>query len=140
LNRSFKDIFVLVFPLTGLLFGAMTYFLLNLKTLGPQGLWMAIGLGFACGMVFGIGVGYFVRSLEITFEVDPTIDLHTRLQLILLDMGYRLGDQFQKVITFEPTVRAGIFADRIRVEFIHGTVRMDGPRWHLERLREKLGV
>lgn len=138
--RSFKDIFILVFPLTAVLFGAMTYFLLNLKTLGEQGVWMAVGLGFACGVVFGVGVGYFVRSLDFKFEVDPSVDIFTRLQVLLLDMGYRLESQFQKVITFEPTMRAGIFSDRIRVELLQGEVRIEGPRWHLERLREKLGV
>lgn len=138
--RSFKDIFMVVFPLTALLFGGMLYFLLNLKTLGPHGMWMAIGLGFACGVVFGVGVGYFVRSLEFTFEIDPSVDISTRLQLLLLEMGYRLDNQFQKVITFAPTIRAGIFSDRIRVELLNGAVRLEGPRWHLEQIREKLGV
>lgn len=140
MGRGFKDIFLIVFPLTAALFGGMTYFLLNLKTLGMEGVWMAVGLGFACGLVFGVGVGYFVRSMEYSFDIDPMVDISTRLQLLLLEMGYRLGHQFKKVITFEPTLRAGIFADRIRVEMMQGTVRMEGPRWHIERLRSKLGV
>lgn len=138
--RSFKDIFFIIFPLTALAFGGLTYYLLKLQLLGPQGLWVAVGLGFGCGMVFGIGVGYFVRGIEFSFEVDSSIDINTRLQLMLLEMGYRLEDRFQKVMVFAPTLRAGIFADRIRVELIPGTVKMGGPVYHLEKVREKLGV
>lgn len=140
MGRGFKDIFMVVFSLTGMLFGALTYFLLNLDTLGGNGLWIALGLGVACGLTFGIAVGYFVRSMEFTFNIDPSVDIFTRMQLLLLEMGYKLDNQFKKVITFQPTLRAGIFADHIRVEMMQGTVRMEGPHWHLERLREKLGV
>lgn len=138
--RSFKDIFLIVFPLTAVVFGGMVYYLLRFHTLGEKGLMMAGGLGLACGLVFGIGVGYYARSLEIDFEIDPSVDICTRLQLLLLEMGYRLDNQFQRVITFEPTMRAGIFADRIRVELANGSVHLEGPRLHLEKLRQKLGV
>ncbi len=140
MGRSFKDIFFVVFPLTGLLFGAMMYYLLNLKTLGEHGLWMAVGLGFACGTVFGIGVGYLVRTNEITFAVDPSVDIFTRLQLLLIGMGYKLDNQFQKVITFEPTMRAGILSDRIRVEMMQGMIKIGGPVYHLDKIRAQLGV
>ena len=138
--RSFKDIFFMVFPLTAALFGGMTYFLLNLHSLGTKGVMTAAGLGFACGIVFGVGVGYFVRSLIFQFNLDPSVDIYTRLQLILLEMGYRLDNKFQKIVTFAPTARAGIFADTVRVEFMQGTVRIEGPRWHMEQLRIKLNV
>jgi hypothetical protein len=62
------------------------------------------------------------------------------MQLLLLDMGYRLDNQFQKIITFQPTVRAGLFADRIRIEIKHGQVQIEGPLYHLEQLRLKMGV
>lgn len=140
MRRNFKEIFMVVFPLTAMLFGGMTYFLLNLKSLGPHGMMMAGGLGFACGIVFGVGVGYFVRSLEYGFDIDPSVDIITRLQLLLLEMGYRLDNQFQKIITFEPTMRAGIFADRIRVEMMPGHVKIEGPHWHVEKIRATLGV
>lgn len=139
MGRSFKDIFLIVFPLTGLLFGALTYYLLNLKSLGPQGMYMAVALGFACGIVFGVGIGYFVRSSEVTLPVDQSVDIFTRMQLLLGGMGYRLDNQFQKVITFAPTLRAGLFSDHIRVELMPGLVKVSGPVYHVERLREKLG-
>jgi hypothetical protein len=141
MSRGFKDIFLVVFPLTALLFGVMTYFLLQLNTLGSKGFMMALGLGFSCGIVFGCGVGYYVRTLEFDFEVDHQhTDVYTRLQLTLLEMGYRLDNHFQRVITFEPTMRAGIFADHIRVEMAPGRIIIGGPRWHLEKLRDKLGI
>jgi NhaP-type Na+/H+ or K+/H+ antiporter len=140
MGRSFRDIFLLVFPLTGLLFGGMTYYLLNMKVLGMNGLLMAVGLGFACGLVFGIGIGYLVRSYEITVNIDPKVDIYTRLQLLLGQMGYRLGDQFQRVVIFEPTLRAGIFADRIRLEMLQGQIKLEGPNYHLDRIRTQLGV
>ena len=101
---------------------------------------MAVGLGFMCGMVFGTGIGYLVRSTEVEVPVDPSVDIFTRLQLLLLSMGYRLDNQFQKVITFEPTMRAGIFSDRIRVELLQGMIKIGGPVYHLEKIRTKLGV
>ena len=140
MKRKFTDIFLIIFPLTALVFGTMTYFLLNFKSQGQQGLWMAGGLGMMCGVVFGVGVGYFVRSLEYDFDIDPSIDISARLQLLLLEMGYRVDNQFQKVITFKPTVRAGIFSDRIRVELVPGHVRIEGPHWHIEKLRAELRV
>jgi hypothetical protein len=140
MRRTFKDIFLLIFPLTGLMFGGMTYFLLKFHTLGMQGIYMAVGLGFGCGIVFGIGIGYMVRSTEISFDIDPSIDIQTRLQLLLLEMGYRMGERFQKVIIFNPTMRAGIFADRIRIEMIPGLVKMEGPVYHIEKIRTSLGV
>lgn len=140
MQRKFSDIFLIVFPLTALVFGAMTYFLLGLKVHGTHGLYMAVGLGFMCGIVFGVGVGYFVRSLEYEFDIDPSVDIATRLQLVLLEMGYRIDSQFKKVITFKPTMRAGIFADRIRVELVSGHVRLEGPHWHVERIRATLGI
>jgi hypothetical protein len=139
-GRSFKDIFLLVFPLTGLLFGGMLYYLFNLNQSGTSGLMMAVALGFACGIVFGVGIGYLVRSNEIELPMDPSVDIFTRLQLLLLSMGYRLDNQFQKVITFEPTMRAGILSDRIRVELLQGMIKIGGPVYHLEKIREKLGV
>lgn len=138
--RSFKDIFFIVFPLTALVFGGLLYFLFDLDARGSSGMMLAVGLGFGCGAVFGIGIGYFVRSLDFTFEVDPSVDIVTRLQLMLGEMGYRLDNQFQKIITFVPTMRAGIFADQVRVELMQGAVRIEGPRWHLECIRQKLGV
>lgn len=140
MNRSFKEIFLIVFPLTGVAFGALVYFLMRFNTLGEKGIMMASILGLACGIVFGIGTGYFVRSLEYDFDIDPSVDIHTRLQLLLVEMGYRLDNQFQKIITFEPTMRAGIFADRIRVELMPGHIKIEGPHWHLEQLRQRLGV
>ncbi|MBI3418768.1 MAG: hypothetical protein HY053_01350 [Proteobacteria bacterium] len=140
MTRSFKDIFLIVFPLTALLFGGMTYYLLNLKTLGSHGLWMAVGLGFGCGAVFGTGIGYFVRSFEFDFDIDPSVDIDTRLQLLMLEMGYRLEDRMKKVVIFSPTLRAGILADRIRVELMPGHVKIGGPVYHLEQIRKKLGV
>ncbi|NDE89841.1 MAG: hypothetical protein EB059_01675 [Alphaproteobacteria bacterium] len=140
MKRKFGDIFFVVFPLTAILFGALTYFLLNFKSLGPHGMMMALGLGVMCGMVFGIGVGYFVRSLEYAFDIDPSVDISTRLQLLLIGMGYRIDNQFQKIMTFQPTVRAGIFADRIRIEMMPGHIRMEGPHWHIEKIRATLGV
>jgi hypothetical protein len=140
MKRKFSGIFLIIFPLTALLFGVMTYFLLNFKSHGQHGVAMACGLGVMCGMVFGIGVGYFVRSLEYDFDIDPSIDISTRLQLMLSEMGYRVDNQFQKIITFKPTMRAGIFADRIRVEIIPGHVRIEGPHWHIEKICSNLGV
>jgi hypothetical protein len=140
LRRSFTDIFLLIFPLTGLMFGGMTYFLLKFHTLGVQGIYLAVGLGFGCGMVFGIGIGYMVRSAEVSLEIDPSVDIQTRLQLILLEMGYRMGERFQKVIIFNPTLRAGIFSDRIRVELIPGMVKLEGPVYHVEKIRTTLGL
>ncbi|HVY12981.1 MAG TPA: hypothetical protein VHB73_05390 [Alphaproteobacteria bacterium] len=140
MGRSFKDIFLLVFPLTGLPFGVLTYYLLHFQTLGERGLWMAVGLGVACGLVFGIGIAYFVRSSEITVAVDPSIDVYTRIQLLLLRMGYRLDNQFQKVVTFKPTFRAGIFADHIRIELSPGVAKISGPVYHLDIIQAKLGV
>src|ERR1043166_9109669 len=99
MNRGFKDIFLIIFPLTAILFGALLYFL-NLKALGPQGVWLAVSLGFACGLVFGVGVGYFARTMEYSFDIDPTVDMQTRMQLLLLEMGYQLDNQFKKVMTF----------------------------------------
>ena len=139
-KRSFETIFIRVFPLTGMLFGALTYYLLNLQMLGERGTLLAVMMGFTCGMVFGVATGYFVRSDLYEFEVDPSVDIFTRLQLQLINMGYRLEHQFKKVITFQPGFRAGIFADRIRVEFIQGTVRIEGPALHLEKIRATLGV
>lgn len=139
MRRSFAEIFLLIFPTTALMFGGLVYYLMRLNTLGTQGLVMASGLGIGCGLVFGIGVGYFARGLEITLPIDPSVDVHTRLQLMLLDMGYRIDNQFQKIITFAPTVRAGLFADRIRVEIKHGALQMEGPRYHLEKVRDMLG-
>ena len=140
MRRSFAEIFLLIFPTTSLLFGAMVYYMLKLDTLGMNGLLMAVGLGLGTGLVFGIGIGYFARGMEFAFAVDPTTDVHTRMQLILLEMGYRLDNQFQKIMTFSPTLRAGLFSDRIRIEFKHNEVQVEGPRYHLEQLRERLGV
>jgi hypothetical protein len=140
MRRSFRDIFIVIFPMTALLFGGMTYVLLRLHALGIDGMLMAIGLGFGCGMVFGIGVGYLARSVEVTMQFDPSVDFFARLQLFLQEMGYRPENQFQKVITFEPTTRAGIFADRVRVELLHGAIRVEGPRYHLEKLQQRFGV
>ena len=140
MRRGFTEIFLLIFPTTALVFGVLVYFLMHLDTIGLNGLMMAIGLGIACGLTFGIGVGYFARGMEFSFPTDPTADMTMRLQLALLDMGYRLDHQFQKIITFEPTMRAGLFADRIRVEFKQGEVIIEGPQYHLEKLRENLGV
>jgi hypothetical protein len=131
---------MLIFPTTALLFGAMIYYLMKLDTLGTNGLIMAIGLGLATGLTFGIGVGYFARGMEISFAFDPSVDIHMRMQLLLLEMGYRLDNQFQKIMTFAPTMRAGLFADRIRIELKQGQVLVEGPRYHLEKLREKMGV
>ncbi len=140
MGRSFKDIFLIVFPLTGLLFGGLLYYLLNLKSMGAPGMQTAAGLGLACGLVFGVGIGYLVRTNEVTLPVDASVDVYTRLQLILLQMGYRLDTQFQKVVTFEPTLRAGIFADRIRVELVPGQIRIGGPVYHLEQIQDRLGL
>lgn len=140
MRRGFTEIFLLIFPTTALLFGALVYFLMKLDTLGMNGLLMAMGLGIACGLVFGIGVGYFARGMEFAFPVDPSVDVHTRMQLVLLDMGYRLDSQFQKIITFQPTMRAGLFADRIRVELKQGEVLIEGPRYHLEQMRLRMGI
>lgn len=140
MNRSFKDIFLVVFPLTAITFSGLVYLLMRFHTLGEKGVFMAAILGVALGLVFGIGVGTFVRSLEVSFPVDPSVDIYTRLQLMLLEMGYRLDNQFQKIVTFKPTMRAGIFSDQIRVELMHGMVKLEGPRWHLEKLRANLGV
>ena len=140
MKRNFGDIFLVVFPLTGLVFGALIYFLWNLKAQGNHGLLLAGGLGLGCGMVFGLFVGFFVRSLEYQFTVDPSIDIATRLQLLLLNMGYRADNAFKKVLLFSPTVRAGIFADRIRVEINNGHVAIYGPRLHVEKIRAELAV
>lgn len=139
MRRTFAEIFLLIFPSTALLFGGLVYYLMRLGTQGTHGLVVAASLGIGCGLVFGIGIGYFARGMELSLPIDPSVDVHTRLQLMLLDMGYRMDNQFQKIITFAPTVRAGLFADRIRVEIKHGALLMEGPRYHLEQVREKLG-
>lgn len=140
MKRRFSDIFLVVFPLTGLMFGALIYVLWNLKAQGTHGIMVAGGLGAACGLVFGIGVGLFVRSLSYEFNVDPSIDIATRIQLLLHSMGYRPENQFKKVLLFSPTVRAGIFADRIRVEINTGHVAIEGPYLHVEKLRNVLAI
>jgi hypothetical protein len=140
MGRSFKDIFIVVFPLTGALFGVLVYFLLRLGTIGPNGMTTAAGLGFICGMVFGIGVGYFVRSLDYSFDIDPSINIAPRLQTLIMGMGYRYDTQLEKIMTFEPTVRAGMFADRIRVELMPRRVRLEGPHWHIQKIRTTLRV
>ncbi len=140
MKRNFGEIFLVVFPLTGLVFGTLIYFLWNLNAHGTNGLLMASSLGLGCGLVFGFGVGFFVRSLEYQFTVDPSVDIATRLQLLLLNMGYRADNAFKKVMLFSPTVRAGIFADRIRVEINNGHVSVEGPRLHVEKIRTELAV
>ena len=140
MKRKFTDIFFVVFPLTGLVFGALIYFLWHLKSQGQHGMMMAGGFGVAIGIVFGMGVGFFVRSLAYEFAVDPSVDIVTRLQLLLLEMGYRVENQFKKVMLFSPTVRAGIFADRIRVEINNGHVAIEGPHWHVEKIRNSLAI
>lgn len=135
-----------MFPLTGLLFGVLIYYLPHLLPFvthpepNPNSIWVAIGLGFFCGTVFGVGLGYLVRTTEVVIPVDPSVDMYTRLQLLLADMGYRLGDRFQKVVIFEPSFRAGIFADRVRLEMQQGQIKLEGPVYHLEHICSKLGV
>ncbi len=140
MKRNFSDIFLLVGSLTGLVFGTLIYFLWDLKSQGSHGLMLAGALGLGCGLVFGLGVGFFVRSLEYQFTLDPSVDITTRLQLLLSTMGYRSDNQFRKILLFSPTVRAGIFADRIRVEINNGHVAIEGPRWHVEKIRTALSV
>lgn len=140
MKRKFSDIFLMVFPLTAIVFGALIYFLWNLKSQGHNGLYLAGGLGLGCGLVFGTGVGLFVRSLAYEFDVDPSIDIVTRLQLLLLNMGYRVENQFKKVMLFSPTMRAGMFADRIRIEINQGHISVEGPRLHVEKIRNALAV
>ncbi len=140
MKRDFFSIFALIFVLTATLFGCLTFYLLNLKSLGDHGMLVAGGLGFLCGAVFGVGIGYFVRTAAYSFDIDPCVDIDTRLQILLLDMGYRLENRFKKVMTFIPTFRAGIFADRIRAELMPGYVMLEGPYWHIEKIRRALGV
>ncbi len=140
MRRSFVEIFLLVFPSTALVFGGLLYFLMHLNTFGLNGLLFAMGMGIACGLVFGIGIGYFARGGELSFAIESAKDAQTQLQIALLQMGYRIDNQFQRIMLFQPTMRAGLFADRIRVEFRSGEVLIEGPQYHLERLRVNLGV
>jgi uncharacterized protein YneF (UPF0154 family) len=140
MKRQFTDVFFVVMPLTALMFGAIIYFFSSLKAHGHQGIVLACMLGATSGIVFGIIFGYFVRSLEYDFNVDPKVAIAPRLQMLMMDMGYRMENQFSKVMTFKPTLRAGVFADRIRVEFTEGHVRIEGPHWHVERVRSNLSL
>lgn len=140
MQRKFSDIFLVVFPLTTIVFGALIYVLWDLKSQGQHGLFLAGALGVGCGIIFGTGVGLFVRSLAYEFDIDPSIDIVTRLQLLLLNMGYRVENQFKKVMLFSPTMRAGIFADRIRIEINKGHIAVEGPRLHVEKIRNSLAI
>lgn len=131
--RSFKDIFLLLFPLTTFVVGALAYSLLH-------SLVFASVAGGGCGLVVGGMAGYYGRSFEFVFDFDPSINIYTQLQLLLLEMGYRLDNQFQRVITFAPTARAGLFSSHIRVEINTNSVKLEGARWHIHQLRDKLGV
>ena len=140
MKRKFADIFLIVFPLTGIMFGVLVYFLWNLKAQGLHGLTTAAALGTGCGLVFGCFVGFFVRSMHYQFAIDPSVDISTRLHLMLHSMGYRPDSQMQKILLFSPTVRSGIFADRIRIEINAGQVTIEGPHSHVEKIRDTLAV
>ena len=134
LVRGFFPIFQLIFLLTAFLFGGLCFWLLALP-------WhSAVILGIACGTVFGVGIGYFVRNWQVAVASDGAGALEQRLQLALIEMGYRLDDRFSRVLTFRPTLRSGILSDRFTVELHGDHLRITGPQYHLERLAEKLGV
>ena len=140
MGRTFIQIFASVFLSAGLVFGGLTFTLMRLHTYGAAGLAVAAGLGVLCGTLFGVLVGYYARTLRYEFECDASVDIPLRLELLLKRMGYQLETRFQKVITFRPTLRAGLLSDRVRVELLSGRIVLEGPQGHIEKIRATLGV
>ena len=138
MRRSFLDVFLLVLPLAGLTFGLLVYALMLHRH--EDGVGLSVALGLICGTVFGVGAGYFVRTLEYVADVEASGDMSLRIEMALVEMGYRLEHRYQKVVTFRPSLRAGLFADRIRVELMNSRLRLEGPHLHVEKLVARLCI
>ncbi|RTL65404.1 MAG: hypothetical protein EKK41_20180 [Hyphomicrobiales bacterium] len=135
--NSFFQIVWLVLPTTGLTFGGILYGLMLHRH--PKGMILAFVLGLLCGLIFGVGIGYFCRRVEHEVRVDSVGVLGRQIAMVLQRMGYSQEHVFNKVVTYRPTLRAGLFADRIRVETMSGCARIEGPHKHVEHLISKLG-
>lgn len=138
MRNTIIDLLLRIFPLTAIAFGVAIYGLMLHRH--PDGIIISVFLAFLCGSVFGVGIGLLARTNEYRADTDLSPLFMWPLQMALLELGYRREHQLQKIVTYQPMLRAGIFADRIRIEFLQGGCRIEGPAHHVERLVAKLGV
>ncbi|QQR69292.1 MAG: hypothetical protein IPI58_00990 [Alphaproteobacteria bacterium] len=133
-GRSFLQIMLLIGLGSALTFGMIYWRITNVP---PT---TAIVIGIMVGLVFGVGIGYHAQEYALSLGSsgqpgDPSL----HLQLLLGRMGYRVETRMQHMMTFKPTLKAGLFADRIRVEFLGSQMNVSGPRHHITRLQNDMG-
>ena len=135
-DRTFFSVFQTLFFVTGVPFALILWGMLDLP-------WhKAIIVAITAGIAIGMPLGYYLRGSEVRFahDGDQSTDFNVRIAAALMDMGYKREIAFKHATTYKPTVRAGIFGDRIVINVDNFDVMVCGPKYHVDKLVKTLGM
>lgn len=138
--RSYAGAALMIGAITALPFALIWSWLFSLMQQRPfsEILPFGLGAGLFFGIFFGLTMGFFVKGETISIKTPDQRQFVSRLKAAMAELGYNRGERNGDCWTFKPSVKAGLAAGRISIQFMEDKAVLVGPKMYLEKLRKRL--
>ena len=94
--------------------------------------------GLCFGLVFGLAAAILVRPITISLRFDDREAFLSRLHAAFVEIGYRPLSRFNTRVVYQPSLKAGLFADTVVVQIEDTSATVLGSAPEARELKSRL--